>query len=290
MNSMTGFGRAEIARKNCRVAMELISINSRYLECVFRLPRSLAGLEGKIKEIVGRHIGRGKITVTINLDETFGQAELIRTDLAEAYYRQLLKLKKKLRLKGDIEIEDLVAIPELMARPGEDVAGEAYWPDIQKILTKALRELKRMRAAEGRNLRREMINLCRQIRRLVGAIEKEAPKNIVEYRDRLARRVAELGGGVQIDPKRLAEEITIYADRADISEECTRLYSHLDLYRQTLQNNHEPVGKRMTFILQEMSREANTIGSKALSGDTAALAITLKETVEKLREQAQNIE
>jgi uncharacterized protein (TIGR00255 family) len=152
-----------------------------------------------------------------------------------------------------------------------------------------LTELQKMRTAEGRNLERDMKKRIMLARQLTLAIEKQSPKNVAAYRQRLQKRIKDIGNGVHLDPQRLAEEVTVYADRSDISEECTRLRSHFHLFMDTLKNSGD-AGKRLNFILQEMGRESNTIGSKSVDGKTSSLAIELKEEIEKLREQAQNIE
>jgi uncharacterized protein (TIGR00255 family) len=291
MNSMTGFGRAEIRRKEYRLQVELSSVNSRFLECIFRMPRVLAGAESKVKEIVSRNIARGKLTITVNLEESAAAmgAAGIDPEIAEAYYRQLKRVKKKLNLPGQVELGHIVARPELLVNPGRGLDEERLWPDLKKLMDAALRELKQMRSAEGRNLKRDMKTRLRGSLKFVDSIEKQAPKNVAAYKARLQKRINELAQGVAVDQQRLAEEVTIYADRADVSEECTRLRSHIDQYSLALREDGE-VGKRLNFILQEMGREANTIGSKSVNARTTNYAIALKEEIEKLREQAQNIE
>jgi len=289
MNSMTGFGRAEIRRKSYKLAIELSSVNSRYLECVFRMPRSLAGLENKVKEAINSAVSRGKITITVNLEITPSAVEIIDVDAAKSYYKQLLTLKKQLKLVGDIEIGHIASNPELFSKPMDLLDEETLSKDLNKVLTKALKELTKMRAAEGSNLKIDMNKRCQTVLKLVAQIEKQSPKNIGAYKTRLEKRIKELGEGINLDPTRLAEEVTVYADRSDVTEECIRLRSHVDLFAEALKKKTQ-AGKRMNFILQEMGRESNTIGSKSVSGKTSAYAIALKEEIEKLREQVQNIE
>jgi len=291
MYSMTGYGRAEIRKKDYCLQIELSAVNSRYLECVFRMPRVLAGMEGTIKETLSDRISRGKITITVNLEESPLKAgeSAIDLDMAEAYYKQLKRLKKRLNLPGEIDLAQVVAQPELLANPDRGTDESRLEVDVKKLVRQAVSELVRMRADEGRNLKKDMKKRLQAALRLVRAIEKRAPQNVVEYRNKLNKRLKDLGSGIEIDPQRLAEEVTVYADRADISEECARLRSHIDLFGKTLDNSGE-AGKRLNFILQEMGREANTIGSKAIHSRTSSRAIELKEEIEKLREQAQNIE
>jgi len=291
MNSMTGFGRAEIRKKDYRLQIELSSVNSRFLECVFRMPRVLAGVESRIKELVAQSISRGKVTVTVNLEESPASvsAAAIDPDIAEAYYRQLKRLKKRLNISGDVELGHIIAQPELLINSAKGLDEDRLWPDVQRSLLKAIAELQKMRGEEGRNLKNEMSRRVKRAAELVQTIEKQSPRNVAAYKARLEKRIKELGSEITLDAQRLAEEVTIYADRSDVTEECTRLRSHFDLFLGTL-NAPGATGKRLNFILQEMGREANTIGSKSIDSATSTYAITLKEEIEKLREQAQNIE
>lgn len=289
MNSMTGYGRAELRRKDYKISIDLASINSRYLESLCRMPRSLAGLESKIKEVVSSNISRGKITITVNIEISPSSVQIIDMGAAKTYYKQLKSIKQKLKLKGDLDISQIASAREVLVNPQETYDANGLWPEIDKLLNKAIRDLKKMRAAEGKNLTKDMKKRCRQIGLFIKELEKQASSNVSEYKKRLEKRITDLGEGIQLDPSRLAEEVTVYADRSDITEECIRLKSHLDLFISTL-NNSTPAGKRLTFILQEMGRESNTIGSKSLTGKTSGIAIEIKEEIEKLREQAQNIE
>jgi uncharacterized protein (TIGR00255 family) len=291
MNSMTGYGRAEIRGKDFHLQIELSSVNSRYLECLFRMPRVLAGVENKIKEIISGKLSRGKITITVNLEETSlsAAARTIDPDIAAAYYQQLKRLKKRLGVSGEINLAQIVAQPELLTNPDKGLDEKRLWPDLKRLLTKSLSDLQKMRTKEGQNLKRDMKRRLAGAKKLILSIEKQSPLNVAAYRKRLQKRIKGLGNSVDLDPQRLAEEVTVYADRADITEECIRLRSHIDLFSATLKNSGDS-GKRLNFILQEMGREANTIGSKSVDSRTSAHAITLKEEIEKLREQAQNIE
>jgi uncharacterized protein (TIGR00255 family) len=291
MNSMTGFGRAEISRKEYRLQLELVSVNSRFLECVFRMPRALAAAESRLKEKICEKISRGKITVTVNLEESPDAAgkALIDPAVVAAYYRQLVKVKKNLKLPGEVELGHIMANPELLAGSGEAVDEARLMPEVEKLLARALTDLKKMRAAEGKNLKLDMSQRLNNVGNLVAAIEKQSPENVIAYKKRLEKRIADFGNGIDLDPGRLAEEVTVYTERSDVTEECIRMHSHIDMFGGTLKAKGD-AGKRLNFILQEMAREANTIGSKSVSSDTSGYAISLKEELEKLREQAQNIE
>ena len=291
MNSMTGFGRAEINKKRYRLQVEMASVNGRFLEIIFRMPRTLAGVESRIKELISKRFSRGKITITVNLEETpAAVAEaMINPETARVLYSRLVKLKNDLKLPGEIELGHLVSQPQLLANTEASLDETVIWPDLEKLVKKASTDLERMRAAEGKNLQKDMKGRIKHITQLVAKIEKQSPKNVAAYKKRLEKRLKEIDNGVELDAKRLAEEITVYAERSDVTEECIRLKSHNDMFLTTLNGNGD-AGKRLNFILQEMGREANTIGSKALSSDISVPAIAMKEEIEKLREQVQNIE
>jgi len=291
MNSMTGFGRAEICRRDYKLQVEITSVNSRFLECTVRMPRLLAAVESKIREIIGQGLNRGKVTLTVNLEETgnTGLGRSLNAEQAMFHYKSLLQIKKRLHLPGEIDLGHILAYSQTLSGMETALSESKLWPDLKKLILKALSDLKRMRLTEGQNLKKDMNQRLKTIGKLVALIEKQLPLDISAYKQKLEKRLQELGNGLQLDPHRLAEELTIYADRSDISEECTRLRSHLGMFAETIKNDGE-AGKKLNFVLQEMGREANTIGSKALSKNISTLAIEIKEEIEKLREQAQNIE
>lgn len=291
MKSMTGFGRAEVSRHGYKLHVELSSVNSRFLECVFRMPRLLAGAEGKLKELLGQKLLRGKVTVTVNLEETPEAAatSLIDVKAVTAFHAHLTQIRKKLNLPGQVELSHILAFSQLLTSANEGMDEERLWPDLKVVMGRALDDLEKMRAAEGRNLKRDLTQRLKAVTKLVDGIEKQAPLDVGAYKQRLEKRIKDLTSGAGIDAQRVAEEVTVFADRSDVTEECIRLRSHVDIFGTTLKGDGE-AGKRLNFILQEMGREANTIGSKALSSKTSTYAIQLKEEIEKLREQAQNIE
>jgi uncharacterized protein (TIGR00255 family) len=288
---MTGFGRAEVSRHGFKLHVELSSVNSRFLECVFRMPRLLAGAEGKLKELIGQKLLRGKVTITVNLEETPEAAATSLVDIkaVTSFHAHLTQIKKKLKLPGQVELGHILAFSQLLSSVNEGMDEERLWPDLKIVMGRALDDLEKMRAAEGRNLKRDLSQRLKAVSKLVDGIERQAPQDVEAYKQRLEKRISDLTGGAGIDAQRVAEEVTVFADRSDVTEECIRLRSHVDMFGATLKGDGE-AGKRLNFILQEMGREANTIGSKALSSETSTYAIQLKEEIEKLREQAQNIE
>ncbi|NMC43617.1 MAG: YicC family protein [candidate division Zixibacteria bacterium] len=291
MKSMTGFGRADLRRQGYKLHVELASVNSRFLECVFRMPRILAGAEGKVKELIGQKLLRGKVTVTVILEETPDAAaqSVIDVKAVTAFHAHLTQIQKKLNLPGEVELGHILAFSQMLTSANEGMDEERLWPDLKTVVLQAVADLEKMRATEGRNLQRDLARRLKAVSKLVVGIERQAPQDVLTYKQRLEKRISDLTDGAGIDAQRIAEEVTVFADRSDVTEECIRLRSHVDMFAETLKGDGE-AGKRLNFILQEMGREANTIGSKALSSATSTYAIQLKEEIEKLREQAQNIE
>jgi len=288
---MTGFGRAEQNSKFGRLTVEISSVNSRFLESSVRLPRPYAALEPKVREVLKASIQRGKLSVFINLVESEDHANGVSINevAARQCYRQLARLKKEFDLAGDITVGDLLRFPDIVAgdRPEPDL--DALWKVVQKVLGKALKSLLTMRAREGRSLVADMRQRLKTMAVIIRDVEKATEGATQRYADRLAVRVEELLNGQKPDPTRLEEEIALFADRTDIAEECTRFRSHIDQFVSTLKQK-DAVGRRLNFILQELNREVNTIGSKGSAFDISAKVISLKEEIEKLREQVQNLE
>ncbi len=291
MNSMTGFGKAEIKTKVGTFTVEMSSVNNRFLEIHVRQPRQFASLETKTRSLLSSTLVRGKVNVFLNFSEPDGAARKypINVDAARAYHKRLKALKKDLKLSGDISLQDLLVLPEVASTPSEHIDDSLYWPHIEKTVKKALDEMVRMRRREGAAIEKDMKTRLKTLGDLTKKVVTGADGVVDRYREKLNKRIADLLDGPIPDKLRLEEEIAIVADRADITEECTRLYSHLDQCRQTL-GSDGPVGKKLNFILQELNREANTIASKCTEIEISRTAIAIKEEIEKLREQIQNIE
>ncbi|MEW5795603.1 MAG: YicC/YloC family endoribonuclease [Candidatus Zixiibacteriota bacterium] len=288
---MTGFGRAEIDSRFGRFTVEVSSVNSRFLELAVRLPRNLTALEPQARELLNAGVTRGKVSLFVNLMDN-GHAltgPLINRELARNYHRELLKLKRELKLEGDLRLSDILQIPEITHPVAAEPDQERIWPVIRKGILKALKAMQAMRAREGKAMAADMARRLKVMTGLIASVEKSTAGAVEKYAAKLAARIAELLNGQKYDPVRLEEEIAIFADRTDIAEECLRFRSHIDQFLQTM-NQSEAVGRRLNFILQELNREVNTIGSKASEFDVSAKVISLKEEIEKLREQAQNVE
>jgi len=291
MYSMTGFGKADYKSKELNVSVEVTSVNNRFLEYSIRIPKQLFFLEPRIKELIAARLNRGKINLTLNYEDNgIGIDRLvINKTLADELIRELKALKKKYKMGGEVELEEILAFPEIFRIEKSSTLEKKIWPTIDKAVNEALDGLVRMREKEGENLKKDIMKRVAQLAGDLEKIEKGAPEHLAIYRDKLTRRIAEVLDGRTLDGARLEEEVAYFAERADITEECVRFRSHLHQLQEDLKEKG-PVGKRLNFILQELNREANTIGSKASGTTIPALALQLKEEIEKIREQIQNIE
>ena len=288
---MTGFGRAEIDSTIGRLGIEVSCVNSRFLELSVRLPRPLSALEPQVREYVSSLIQRGKLTIFVNLSESDDNysGALINTAALKAYHAQLTRVKKELKIGGEILIGDLLQLPEVARseRPEPDL--KVAWPVVQKAIDKSLKGMLSMRAKEGKAMAADMKKRLARMLKTVGEIRKATKDSVKLYRDKLAARIAELTTSNNFDTSRLETEVAYFAERTDITEECIRLESHIVQFQDTLASS-DAVGRRLNFILQEMNREVNTIGSKGSDFSITTLVISLKEEIEKIREQAQNVE
>ncbi len=291
MNSMTGFGRAELTTKIGKFTTEIASVNNRFLELSVRLPRSLFALEPKVRKLINGQLKRGKVHLFVNYEMPEGTPEKypINYPAAVSYYRQLTALKRKLKLKDDIRLSDLLLLPETSAPDQTSLDPDRFWPPLKRSIQKALTQLIAMRRKEGQAMARDMAARLKTISRLNREITVLTPKAVHLFRTRLAERLEDLLARPVGDPVRLEEEIAIFADKADITEECTRMVSHVDQFRATMKLKGS-IGKTINFILQEMNREANTVGSKTSDIEITRAAIGIKDEVEKLRELVQNVE
>ncbi len=291
MKSMTGFGRAEAKTSEGAYSVEISSVNNRFLDVSFRMPRLLSSLEGKIRGLIQKTIERGKVNVMVNFERahsTSGQA-LFNEEAAAAYLKQIRAFQRKHRLSGEIKVTDLLTIPEVVRGNQENRNDSDLWKALSPALEKALERFKTMREREGKRLSSDMLGRLKKIVSGVKSIEKKSGKVMVEYRQRMESRLQELLNGADLDKRRLEEEVALLAEKSDICEEITRLKSHIDEFTSAVKSS-KPVGKRLNFILQEMNREVNTIGSKSASGLISSEVIQLKEEIERIREQVQNVE
>jgi uncharacterized protein (TIGR00255 family) len=289
--SMTGFGRGEAHREGITVSVELRTVNSRFLEVAARLPRSLSLRENDVKELIRRKISRGKISVVANVEkEGNGSAGLaINTPAARAYYRLLVQLRKTLKLKETVKLEHVLQCSEIFEQKEIGGTDEKEWEVLQESLEHALGALGEMRRAEGGELERDFRARIALLDEKLAQIERRSVQQVPAERERLRERVAQLVEKTPVDEGRLELELALLADRLDVTEECVRFRSHNKFFLEALALP-EPAGRKLNFLIQEMNREANTIGSKSSATEIAHLVVGMKEELEKLREQLQNIE
>ena len=289
--SMTGFGRGEAHKGGITVSVELRTVNNRFLEVATRLPRSLSLRENDVKELIRRRISRGKVNVIANVEkEGNGSAGLeLNSSAARAYYKLLVQLRKTLKLKQTVKLEHVLQFSEIFEQKEIGGTDEKEWVVLQESLETALGALAEMRRAEGGELERDFRVRIGMLDERLAQIERLSAHQVPAERMRLRERVAQLIEKTPVDEGRLELEIALLADRLDVTEECVRFRSHNKFFLEALALP-EPAGRKLNFLIQEMNREANTIGSKSSATEIAHLVVSMKEELEKIREQLQNIE
>ncbi|MBL7074975.1 YicC family protein [candidate division KSB1 bacterium] len=288
---MTGFGRGETARGDIRVSVEIRTVNNRFLDIQPRLSRPLTAREDAIRDQIRTKIHRGTVNISVNLNAENGQdGWSVDLSLAERYVELLNQLRRVLNVKDEITLSHLVPLSEkFLVYQEPEASGARVWGAVRIALRVALQSVIKMRREEGRALAQDMRSRIQLMARWLNKIEQLTQKTSQERYQKLEQRIKKLTEGVNLDPNRLYQEVALLAERSDISEECVRLKSHLRLFLDTFKEKG-PVGKRLNFILQEMNREVTTLSVKAGDAAVSHLAIGLKEEIEKIREQVQNVE
>jgi uncharacterized protein (TIGR00255 family) len=291
IKSMTGYGGAKGASGKIEISIEVKSVNSRHFDCSVKLPRGFASFEEPLKALVTGHISRGKIDVYLTIDTSNADDVELRLNrpLAEAYIEALRALAGEYDLRADIAAVDLTRIPDIFSVEKQETDLDKLYADTAALLENALAAFDAMRGREGERLLGDITARLDEIERLTALAEEASPKIVAEYREKLEKRLAEMLGAAQIDEQRIVTEAAIFADRVAINEETVRLRSHISQLRGMLQDGG-PVGRKLDFLLQEFNREANTIGSKGNDAEMSMITVDLKAEIEKIREQAQNIE
>lgn len=289
--SMTGYGRGEARAKGITVTVELRSVNSRFLEVAARLPRSLSLRENDIKEIIRKRIIRSKVNVTVavELEESAEIPLRINVAAARSYHKLLNQLRKAVGSKEKVKLEHLLQFSEVLEQQDVENTDEREWDLLQEALKKALDQLVEMRLNEGRELRKDFEARIAVLEQKLNVIEGLSKEQVPRERERLLERIHQLMENGAIDEGRLEQEVAILSDRLDVTEECVRFRSHDKFFLEALEND-EAAGRKLNFLVQEMNREANTIGSKSSSSEIAHLVVAVKEELEKIREQLQNVE
>ncbi len=290
--SMTGFGRAEVTKQGISAMVEVRSVNSRFLEVGTRLPRSLSQREKDVKDVVRARLNRGSLNVTVKVEKNLnGTAPLkVNTSAAKSYFRLLNDLRKAVKLKEKVKLEHLLNFSEVLEAGEEPGSDEQEWSVVEEALQEALKQLDEMRRKEGQELSKDLEKRVRWMDETINQIEKMSADRVPEEKKRLQERVTQLLADKSvIDQNRLELEVALLADKLDVTEECVRYRSHNKFFLEALKGK-DSAGRKLNFLVQEMNREANTIGSKANEAALAHVVVKLKEELEKIREQLQNLE
>lgn len=287
--SMTGFGKGVAEGEVGRVIVEMRSVNGRYGDVMVRMPRSLSELEPRIKERVLSVFTRGRLDVSITLQDAASEQGLpvLKPEVLAAYLKGIEEIRAD--ISGDIDLMQIAQLPQIFAFEVPELDSEALWKVISVALCQAIDACRAMCLAEGEKLARDLRTRISLLDEFLQRVEALAPERVETVRTRLEEKLAQLLTPEQIDESRLLMEIALLADRSDITEECVRFHSHNAQFLGMLDRS-EAVGRRLNFLLQEMLREANTMGSKAGDATIAHVVVDIKEEIEKLKEQVQNIE
>ena len=288
--SMTGYGKGSISKNKTSAEVEVKSVNSRFFEVSLKLPSILFPYDFEIRELIKSKVQRGKVSVVVHFKKDGVENGFITIDNNKLSNQLTLikKIRKAANIKDDIKLEHLLGSKEVFTSQDAELS-KAEFEIVKSALNKALDKLILMKKKEGAELSRDLAVRIEKIIKNVSFIETEFRKSINEYHDKLKQRIQELTGNVEINEDRLNLELALIADRADITEESVRLRSHLKFFKESLKNENEP-GKKLNFLCQEMNRETNTISSKSISTSIIHSSVLIKEEIEKIREQIQNIE
>lgn len=291
IKSMTGYGGAKGASGSMEISVEIKSVNNRHLDITVKLPRVFTSLEEPLKAIVQSFISRGKVDVFITIDTSASDDIEIKVNqtLAKAYITALRSIADSNGIADNVRVMDIAKFPDVLQAAKREIDSDKLLCDISEILKAALTDFDSMRSNEGEELRCDMAGRLDEIERLTGIVEEISPRTVAEYRKRLETRLNEILQSSDIDEARILTEAAIFADRVSVNEETVRLRSHISTLRGLLSST-EPVGRKIDFLLQEFNRESNTIGSKGNDVQLSKVTVDLKAEIEKIREQAQNIE
>lgn len=289
IRSMTGFGAAEGTVGSARVTVELRSVNHRFFNATIKLPAELSRWEGEVREALRKRLSRGHITLNARVDRGVAGPPLIDEERFGAYVGLLRDLKNRFGLAGDVDVATVLRMPDVMSSISEGSEGEAS--SFLDLVDAAAVNLVNSRRQEGERLGTYLVERLSIVEAALARISQRAPQRLVEQRARTMESIKQLTNGIHIDEQRLAMEVAIQADRLDVQEELSRFGSHVVAFKRSVtEGSEDPVGKRLGFLLQEMLREANTTGSKANDSSILSDVVTVKEELERIREQVENLE
>ena len=291
LKSMTGFGRSEIVTDECKISVEMKSVNHRYLDLGIKMPKKFNYFEAAIRNLLKGYIQRGKIDLFISYEDyTEGNVSLrYNRQLAAEYMQAFKEMAEQFGIENDVKVSALSRCPEVLTMEQEPEDEDKMWKVLETALREAAERFVETRKAEGENLKADLLGKLDSMTELVSYVEERSPKVIAEYREKLESKVKELLESASVEESRILTEVTIFADKICVDEETVRLRSHIESTRAELMAGGS-IGRKLDFIAQEMNREANTILSKANDLEISDRAIALKTEIEKVREQIQNIE
>ena len=290
VTSMTGYGRGEAQNEQVKVFAEIKTVNHRFCEYTIRMPRQLLVLEEKVKKKANEYIRRGRVEIfiTVEGESLVSKNVKIDWDLADQYVRLMDEVKGKYNLESSITLQDMLQLESIFLTEEVPTVPVNLETLLMESIKVALENLKHMRVQEGRELAQDLQNQLKKLAKIIEEVKNYAPSVVEQYKSRLAIKLSELTDGL-IEDSRIVTEAAIFADKCDINEELTRLESHVQQFSGTLENA-EPIGRKLDFLVQEMNREVNTIGSKANDSTITKEVVEMKSLLEKLKEQVQNIE
>lgn len=291
IKSMTGYGRCSETNEKMEITAEIKAVNHRYFDFSSRIPRQFGFLDEKVKNYVHSRVNRGKVEVyiTIRMLENEAVGVEVNHSLAKAYSEALKELEDTYKLSSDIKPSDIARFPEVLEISKEEQDEDELFEAVKSVLEKAVDAFIEMRTAEGEKLKNDVLSRCDTILGYVKTVEEKSPESVKAYRARLEEKMKELLGDVKVDEQRLLTETAIFADKIAVDEETVRLRSHIAQLNDMM-NSGEAVGRKLDFLIQEMNREANTIGSKCSELEITRTVVEIKSEIEKIREQIQNIE
>ena len=291
LKSMTGYGRSEMTVGGRHIIFEIKSVNHKYFEFNSRISRGYLFLEDKLKAYLQGKLSRGKVDVFLQI-ETLEDADAqvqVNHSLAAGYYAALQELRERYSLPDEPTLALLTRYGDIFSVHRAPENEEEIWQAVQQAAEPAVESFLRMREAEGARLREDILSKAQRILELVGQVEQETPQTVKEYQERLEAKIQELLGDAHFDEQRVLTEVAVFADKVAVDEETVRLRSHFQQLEKLI-DSQEPVGRKIDFLVQEMNREANTIGSKSVNSKIAYLVVDIKSEIEKIREQVQNVE
>lgn len=291
VRSMTGYGRFELLKNGVTYTVEIKSVNHRYFEFSVRTPKGCTFLEDKLKAFFASRITRGKIEAYVGIDGGTRLSSVITLNeaVADNYIEALKSLKKKYGLSGKVSLSDVISNNDIFVVERPKMDEEEVWAAVEEAANGAVDAFIKMRETEGERLATDVISRCEHILEMVGEVEKLAPETLKNYRERLEKKLREVLEDTSIDEQRILTEAAIFADKIAVDEETVRLRSHITQLVDMIKSD-ETLGKKFDFVVQEMNREANTIGSKSQNVEITRIVVDIKGEIEKIREQIQNIE